>query len=244
MGGEESECGGCGCPLPLGARFCPRCGVPAGTTLAGSLEVGQVSSVDVTAVGSLSQRSRLVVIVAVLFGAALLTWSFISSTRTGSTDSAGSTTTLSTVVVSTTIPVAVTETTSEGSEERSTTSTASGSFYVNGVRGPVLGDGVEGVLLASTDALRLTLIDLGTGEITFIPHGLPNYGEIAAVVGEEIVLQNERFFRTINLRTEAESDAMPFSERGDLTCISLSKAFFAELNLWDLTYTPGYHPQT
>ena len=152
MGREESECAGCGGSLPLHARFCPRCGLPVGTTLGGSLELDQVSSVDVTTAGSLVQQSRVVVTVGVLIGAALLTWSIISNTGIGSTDSVGSTTTAATVVVSTTIPVAITETNNESPDESPTTSAAPGALYVNGVRGPVLGEGVEGVLLASTAA--------------------------------------------------------------------------------------------
>ena len=61
----------------------------------------------------------------------------------------------------------------------------------------------------------MTLVDLGTGEVTSIPHGLPNYGKIVAVAGDEVVIRNGRFFRTINLRTEVESDAMPFGEPVD-----------------------------
>ena len=221
MGGDQSKCRYCGGPLPLDARFCPRCGLPVGATLDDSLGLGPALSAEVTAVGPVMERSRRLVIMGAAVGALALAWSIISSAGSGSTESVGSSTTEATIAVSTSTTVLVTTTAiiapglefTVGKPEVTTTrdSTRPASIYVNGVGGPVLGDGVEGVLLG-TAHLSLTLIDLATGEITFIPHGLPNRGEIVAVVGDEVLFVNARLVRTINLSTGAESDLMLWGE--------------------------------
>lgn len=189
---DQPECRDCGRSLSFASRFCPRCGLPVE-----SLDSGRGSGVDVPPVGPITERSRRLIMISVIVGAALLGWSIINSSGGGAEVSASSTTARPTPSTSTTTTPSITAT---AEVVGATTTGQVGPVYVNGVQGPVLADGVEGVVFGVTSR-RLTRIDLGNGKITTVLLSSRIDGEHLHIGNGAVLIFDGRFLHTVSLTT-------------------------------------------
>ena len=167
MGADRSVCRQCGQALPPDANYCAGCGLARESTLLDPLGVGARPQQAAKAVSAVSERLGMLVVVVAIAGLLVLIWAL---TRGGDSDTAdpdGTAAPTESAEASESRSTTTPATSATSSTTAATTSLSPATLFVNDTPGPVLGDGVDDVVVGIRDRTMFRL-DLATGEVSSI----------------------------------------------------------------------------